>query len=103
LPTPQILLWLLLLTEAGSTITTAATAFGNSDDFWKQTCSSRFLLAAKSGYLLLTVNSVPALNNLNAYTAYNTEDTTQLYDRTTLSDDRYVQIWRVNAGRHIQK
>jgi len=83
--------------RAGSTITTAATAFGTP------TISGSNLqftvpAAAKSGYLLLTVNSVPALNNLNAYTAYNTEDTTQLYDRTTLSDDRYVQIWRVNAA-----
>lgn len=51
---------------------------------------------AKSGYLHLVINNVAALNNTNAYIDSNTEATSKLYDRTTLTDDRYIQIWRVS-------
>lgn len=51
---------------------------------------------AKSGYLQVTVNSVEALNNKNRYVDYNTETNAKSYDHNTLTDDRYVHIWRVN-------
>jgi hypothetical protein len=83
--------------RAGTNVTTAAASFGTPT---LSGSSLQFTVpdAARSGYLQLKVNSVAALNNVNGYKTYNTEDTTQLYDRTTLSDDRYVQIWRVNAA-----
>ena len=51
---------------------------------------------AYSGYLHLVINDVPALNNINSYTDYNTEKNDKAYDHNTLTDDRYVQVWRVN-------
>lgn len=51
---------------------------------------------AYSGYLHLVINNVPALNNINSYTAYNTEKNDKAYDHNTLTDDRYVQVWRVS-------
>ena len=50
---------------------------------------------AKDGYLYLVVNSVPALNNMNGYTASNTEES-DTYGTAKHSDDRFVHIWRVN-------
>lgn len=54
--------------------------------------------SAKSGYLQLTVNGVPALNNINAYKPYNEETNAKAYDHNTLTDDRYVQVWRVTSN-----
>ena len=51
---------------------------------------------AKDGYLHLEVNNVAAVNNTNAYTATNTEDS-DTYGTAKHSDDRLVHIWRVNA------
>ncbi len=51
---------------------------------------------AKSGYLSVVVNNVAALNNINAYKAYNTETNAKAYDHNELTDDRYVHIWRVS-------
>ena len=51
---------------------------------------------AYSGYLHLVINNVPALNNINSYTDYNTEKNDKAYDHNTLTDDRYVQVWRVS-------
>lgn len=51
---------------------------------------------AKTGYLHVVVNNVPALNNMNGYVDYNTETNAKAYDHNTLTDDRYVHIWRVN-------
>ncbi len=51
---------------------------------------------AKDGYLTVTVNGVKSTNNTNAYIATNTVTTTKLFDRTELTDDVYVHIWRVN-------
>lgn len=50
---------------------------------------------AKDGYLYLVVNSVPALNNMNGYTASNTEES-DTYGISKHSDDRFVHIWRVS-------
>ncbi|MGP1594752.1 MAG: hypothetical protein ACTTH8_05865 [Treponema sp.] len=50
---------------------------------------------AKDGYLHLVVNGVPALNNMNGYTAGNTEES-DTYGTAKHSDDRLVHIWRVN-------
>ena len=50
---------------------------------------------AKSGYLHVVVNGVTALNNMNGYKDYNTETNAKAYDHNTLTDDRYVHIWRV--------
>ena len=52
--------------------------------------------SAKSGYLHVVVNGVAALNNMNGYVAYNTETNAKAYDHNTLTDDRYVHIWRVS-------
>ncbi|UTC49776.1 hypothetical protein [Treponema sp. OMZ 855] len=51
---------------------------------------------AKDGYLHLVVNGVAAVNNINAYTASNTEKS-DTYGAKEHSDDRFVHIWRVNA------
>lgn len=53
---------------------------------------------AKSGYLQLVINKVPALNNMNAYREYNEEQNAKAYDHNTLTDDRYVLIWRVTSN-----
>ena len=50
---------------------------------------------AKDGYLHLVVNGVAAVNNINAYTASNTEKS-DTYGTKKHSDDRFVHIWRVN-------
>ena len=50
---------------------------------------------AKDGYLHLVVNGVAAVNNINAYTASNMEDS-NTYGTAKHSDDRFVHIWRVN-------
>lgn len=50
---------------------------------------------AKDGYLHLVVNGVPAVNNINAYTASNTEES-DTYGAANHSDDRFVHIWRVS-------
>ena len=50
---------------------------------------------AKDGYLHLVVNGVAAVNNINAYTASNMEDS-NTYGTEKHSDDRFVHIWRVN-------
>ena len=50
---------------------------------------------AKDGYLHLEVNGVAAVNNTNAYTASNMEDS-DTYGTEKHSDDRFVHIWRVN-------
>ncbi|ERF60662.1 hypothetical protein HMPREF0860_0167 [Treponema socranskii subsp. socranskii VPI DR56BR1116 = ATCC 35536] len=50
---------------------------------------------AKDGYLHLVVNGVDAVNNTNAYTASNMEDSST-YGTAKHSDDRLVHIWRVN-------
>lgn len=50
----------------------------------------------KSGYLHVVVNNVAALNNMNGYVDYNTETNAKAYDHNTLTDDRYVHIWRVS-------
>ena len=52
--------------------------------------------SAKTGYLHVVVNNVPALNNMNGYVDYNTETNNKSYDHNTLTDDRYVHIWRVS-------
>ena len=49
-----------------------------------------------SGWMQLKVNGVSALNNVNGYKTYNTETNSKAYDHNTLTDDRYVQIWRVS-------
>ena len=51
---------------------------------------------AKDGYLYLVVNGIPALNNMNGYTASNMEES-DTYGTAKHSDDRFVHIWRVNA------
>jgi len=51
---------------------------------------------AKSGYLHVEVNNIATLNNINGYKDYNTETNAKSYDHNTLTDDRYVHIWRVN-------
>ncbi len=51
---------------------------------------------AKSGYLQVIVNGVKALNNANAYVDYNTETNAKAFDHNTVTDDRYVHIWRVS-------
>ena len=50
---------------------------------------------AKDGYLHLVVNGVAAVNNINKYTASNTEKS-DTYGTKKHSDDRFVHIWRVN-------
>ena len=50
---------------------------------------------AKDGYLHLVVNGVAAVNNINAYTASNTEKS-DTYGTEKHSDDRFVHIWRVS-------
>lgn len=50
---------------------------------------------AKSGYLHVVVNGVTALNNMNGYKDYNTETNAKAFDHNTITDDRYVHIWRV--------
>ena len=50
---------------------------------------------AKDGYLHLVVNGVAAVNNINAYTASNTEKS-DTYGTKKHSDDRFVHIWRVS-------
>jgi len=50
---------------------------------------------AKDGYLHLVVNGVAAVNNTNAYTASNTEES-DTYGAEKHSDDRFVHIWRVS-------
>ena len=50
---------------------------------------------AKDGYLHLVVNDVAAVNNINAYTASNTEKS-DTYGTEKHSDDRFVHIWRVS-------
>ena len=50
---------------------------------------------AKDGYLHLVVNGVAAVNNTNAYTASNTEES-DTYGAKEHSDDRFVHIWRVS-------
>ena len=50
---------------------------------------------AKDGYLHLVVNGVAAVNNINAYTASNTEKS-DTYGAEEHSDDRFVHIWRVS-------
>ena len=50
---------------------------------------------AKDGYLHLVVNGVAAVNNTNAYTASNMEDS-DTYGTAKHSDDRFVHIWRVS-------
>ncbi|UTC43600.1 hypothetical protein [Treponema sp. OMZ 857] len=50
---------------------------------------------AKDGYLHLVVNGVAAVNNINAYTASNTEKS-DTYGTAKHSDDRFVHIWRVS-------
>jgi len=50
---------------------------------------------AKDGYLHLVVNGVAAVNNINAYTASNMEDS-DTYGTAKHSDDRFVHIWRVS-------
>lgn len=50
---------------------------------------------AKDGYLHLVVNGVAAVNNTNAYTASNMEES-DTYGTAKHSDDRLVHIWRVN-------
>ncbi|MGP1445077.1 Ig-like domain-containing protein [Treponema sp.] len=50
---------------------------------------------AKDGYLNLVVNGVAAVNNTNAYTASNTEES-DTYGAKEHSDDRFVHIWRVS-------
>ncbi len=52
--------------------------------------------AAKSGYLHVLVNGVAALNNMNGYKDYNTETNAKAFDHNTLTDDRYVHVWRVS-------
>ena len=53
---------------------------------------------AKTGYLHVVVNNIAALNNLNSYVDYNTETYAKAYDHNTLTDDRYVHIWRVSTA-----
>ena len=50
---------------------------------------------AETGYLHVVVNGVAALNNMNGYVDYNTETNAKAFDHNTLTDDRYVHIWRV--------
>ena len=50
---------------------------------------------ARDGYLHLVVNGVAAVNNINAYTASNTEKS-DTYGTEKHSDDRFVHIWRVS-------
>ena len=50
---------------------------------------------AKDGYLHLVVNGVAAVNNINTYTASNTEKS-DTYGAKEHSDDRFVHIWRVS-------
>jgi len=50
---------------------------------------------AKDGYLNLVVRGISAVNNTNAYTASNTEES-DTYGAKEYSDDRFVHIWRVN-------
>ncbi|MCQ2591432.1 MAG: Ig-like domain-containing protein [Treponema sp.] len=51
---------------------------------------------AKSGYVQLKVNDIPALNNINANVSYNVEKNAKAFDHNTLTDDRYIQVWRVS-------
>lgn len=53
---------------------------------------------AKSGYLHLIINNVAANNNMNAYIDSNTETNAKAYDHNTLTDDRYIHIWRVTSN-----
>ncbi len=53
---------------------------------------------AKTGYLHVVVNSIAALNNMNSYVDYNTETNAKAYDHNTLTDDRYVHVWRVSTA-----
>ncbi|EEV19487.1 hypothetical protein TREVI0001_2415 [Treponema vincentii ATCC 35580] len=50
---------------------------------------------AKDGYLHLVVNGVAAVNNTNAYTESNMEES-DTYGTAKHSDDRLVHIWRVS-------
>ena len=50
---------------------------------------------AKDGYLNLVVRGISAVNNTNAYTASNTEES-DTYGAKEHSDDRFVHIWRVS-------
>ena len=50
---------------------------------------------AKDGYLHLVVRGISAVNNTNAYTASNTEES-DTYGAKEHSDDRFVHIWRVS-------
>ena len=52
---------------------------------------------AKSSNLTLKVNGIESLNNINAYKAYNEEENVKAYDHNTITDDRYIHIWRVSS------
>ncbi len=74
---------------SGTAVTMADVTAGNDITF---TVSD----STKSGYLHVEVNSITAMNNVNCYKDYNSETNTKAYDHNTLTDDRYVHIWRVS-------